>query len=126
VHLITLREILRDADVTHAISLVVREHNLSEEQTEQAFDYPTCSTPCEAALRTVLGQSDIPNGSGLFLDFPQKSSAISSTPIGAATTEGKQPPISHLRIRLRTIKRYLQALLTKSEIELKLSQCKIQ
>jgi hypothetical protein len=46
--------------------------------------------------------------------------------IGAATTAGKQPPISHLRIRLRTIKRYLQALLTKSEIELKLSQCKIQ
>jgi hypothetical protein len=45
---------------------------------------------------------------------------------GAATTEGKQPPISHLRNRLRTIKRYLQALLTKSEIELKLSQCKIQ
>jgi len=37
VHLITLREILRDADVTHAISLVVREHNLSEEQTEQAL-----------------------------------------------------------------------------------------
>ena len=36
-HLITLREILRDADVTHAISLVVREHNLSEEQTEQAL-----------------------------------------------------------------------------------------
>ena len=35
-HLITLREILRD-DVTHAISLVVREHNLSEEQTEQAL-----------------------------------------------------------------------------------------
>jgi glycerol-3-phosphate O-acyltransferase len=37
VHLITLREILRDADVAHAISSVVREHHLSEEQTEQAL-----------------------------------------------------------------------------------------
>ena len=36
-HLITLREILRDADVAHAISLVVREHRLSEEQTKQAL-----------------------------------------------------------------------------------------
>ena len=36
-HLIALREILRDADVTHAISSVVREHSLSEEQTEQAL-----------------------------------------------------------------------------------------
>ena len=36
-HLITLREILRDGDVTHAISSVVREHSLSEEQTEQAL-----------------------------------------------------------------------------------------
>lgn len=35
--LITLREILRDADVAHAISSVVREHSLSEEQTEQAL-----------------------------------------------------------------------------------------
>jgi hypothetical protein len=37
VHLITLREILRDADVAHAISSVVRERSLSEEQTEQAL-----------------------------------------------------------------------------------------
>ena len=36
-HLITLREILRDADVAHAISSVVREHRLSEDQTEQAL-----------------------------------------------------------------------------------------
>ncbi len=36
-HLITLREILRDADVAHAISSVVREHHLSAEQTEQAL-----------------------------------------------------------------------------------------
>jgi hypothetical protein len=36
-HLITLREILRDADVAHAISPVVREHSLSENQTEQAL-----------------------------------------------------------------------------------------
>ena len=36
-HLITLREILRDADVARAISAVVREHSLSEEQTEQAL-----------------------------------------------------------------------------------------
>jgi hypothetical protein len=37
VRLITLREILRDADVAHAISSVVRERSLSEEQTEQAL-----------------------------------------------------------------------------------------
>jgi hypothetical protein len=37
VHLITLREILRDADVAHVISSVVREHHLSAEQTEQAL-----------------------------------------------------------------------------------------
>ena len=36
-HLITLREILRDADVARAISAVVREHSLSEEQTEQGL-----------------------------------------------------------------------------------------
>ena len=36
-HLITLREILRDADVAYAISSVVREHHLSAEQTEQAL-----------------------------------------------------------------------------------------
>jgi hypothetical protein len=36
-HLITLREILRDADVAHAISSVVREHRLSEDQTEQVL-----------------------------------------------------------------------------------------
>lgn len=36
-HLITLREILRDADVAHAISSVVRERSLSEERTEQAL-----------------------------------------------------------------------------------------
>ena len=36
-YLITLREILRDADVARAISAVVREHSLSEEQTEQAL-----------------------------------------------------------------------------------------
>jgi hypothetical protein len=37
VHLITLREILRDADVAHAISSIVREHSLAEERTEQAL-----------------------------------------------------------------------------------------
>jgi hypothetical protein len=37
VHLITLREILRDADVAHAISSVVRERSLSEEESEQAL-----------------------------------------------------------------------------------------
>jgi glycerol-3-phosphate O-acyltransferase len=37
VHLKTLREILRDADVAHAIASVVREHHLSAEQTEQAL-----------------------------------------------------------------------------------------
>ena len=36
-HLITLREILRDADVAHAISSVVRKHRLSAEQTEQTL-----------------------------------------------------------------------------------------
>ena len=36
-HLITLREILRDADLAHAISSVVRDHSLSEEQTQQAL-----------------------------------------------------------------------------------------
>jgi hypothetical protein len=36
-HLITLREILRDADVAYAISSVVREHSLSVDQTEQAL-----------------------------------------------------------------------------------------
>lgn len=36
-HLITLREILRDADVAHAISSVVRQHRLSAGQTEQAL-----------------------------------------------------------------------------------------
>ena len=36
-HLITLREILRDADVAHSISSVVREHRLSQDQTEQAL-----------------------------------------------------------------------------------------
>ena len=35
--LITLREILGDADVAHAISSVLREHSLSEERTEQAL-----------------------------------------------------------------------------------------
>jgi hypothetical protein len=37
VHLITLREILRDADVAHAISSGVRERSLSEEESEQAL-----------------------------------------------------------------------------------------
>ena len=36
-HLITLREILRDADVAHAISSVVRERSLSEEESERAL-----------------------------------------------------------------------------------------
>ena len=36
-HLITLREILRDAEVAHAISSVVRKHSLSAGQTEQAL-----------------------------------------------------------------------------------------
>jgi len=37
VHLKQLHEILRDADVAHAISLVVRGHRMSEEQTERAL-----------------------------------------------------------------------------------------
>ena len=36
-HLITLREILRDADVARAISSVVRKHCLSAGQIEQAL-----------------------------------------------------------------------------------------
>ncbi len=36
-HLKQLHEILRDADVAHAISLVVRGHRMSEEQTERAL-----------------------------------------------------------------------------------------
>jgi hypothetical protein len=49
VHLITLREILRDADVAHAISSVVHEHRLSEEQTEQALIDLHVSGPANAA-----------------------------------------------------------------------------
>ena len=52
-HLITLREILRDADVAHAISSVVHEHSLSEEQTEQALidlRVPRAATWPELAL----------------------------------------------------------------------------
>jgi hypothetical protein len=37
VHLKQLHEILRDADIAHAISLVVRGHRMSEEQTERAL-----------------------------------------------------------------------------------------
>jgi len=37
VHLKQLHEILRDADVANAISLVVRGHRMSEEQTERAL-----------------------------------------------------------------------------------------
>ena len=36
-HLKQLDEILRDADIAHAISLVVRGHRMSEEQTERAL-----------------------------------------------------------------------------------------
>ena len=36
-HLKQLDEILRDADVANAISLVVRGHRMSEEQTERAL-----------------------------------------------------------------------------------------
>ena len=36
-HLKQLHEILRDAEVAHAISLVVRGHRMSEEQTERAL-----------------------------------------------------------------------------------------
>ena len=36
-HLKQLHEILRDADIAHAISLVVRGHRMSEEQTERAL-----------------------------------------------------------------------------------------
>ena len=36
-HLKQLCEILRDAEVAHAISLVVRGHRMSEEQTERAL-----------------------------------------------------------------------------------------
>jgi hypothetical protein len=37
VHLKQLHEILRDAEVANAISLVVRGHRMSEEQTERAL-----------------------------------------------------------------------------------------
>lgn len=37
VHLKQLHEILRDAEVAHAISLVVRGNRMSEEQTERAL-----------------------------------------------------------------------------------------
>jgi len=37
VHLKQLHDILRDAKVAHAISLVVRENRMSEEQTERAL-----------------------------------------------------------------------------------------
>jgi len=36
-HVKQLHEILRDAEVAHAISLVVRGHRMSEEQTERAL-----------------------------------------------------------------------------------------
>jgi hypothetical protein len=37
VHLKQLHEVLRDADVANAISLVVRGHRMCEEQTERAL-----------------------------------------------------------------------------------------
>jgi hypothetical protein len=61
-------------------------------------------------------------GSGLFLDFPQNRLRQFRR---RCDHRGKQPPISHLRNQ-PSMRRYLQALLTKSEIELKLNQCKIQ
>jgi len=54
----------------------------------------------------------------------KETQAISSAPIGvAANRKEKQPSF---RFRKIAHGRYLQALLTKSEIEPKLSQCKIQ
>jgi len=56
VHLITLREILRDAGIAHAISSVVREHSLSEEQTEQALiALPVPRPPSVARISLSLG-----------------------------------------------------------------------
>jgi len=53
---------------------------------------------------------------------PQETQAISSAPMGVvANRKGK-----HRSRRKIAYGRYLQALLTKSEIELKPSQCKIQ
>jgi hypothetical protein len=43
-----------------------------------------------------------------------------------ANRKGKQPRFAFMKSATTRINRYLQALLTKSEIELKLSQCKIQ
>lgn len=80
----------------------------------------------KAPLR-ILGQSEIPSRSGLFLDFPQKSSGNF---VGADRrcdhTGTNSCPFRVYEIGHDRIKRYLQALLTKSEMELKLSQCKIQ
>jgi hypothetical protein len=56
VHLITLREILRDADVARAISSVVREHSLSAEQAEQALIPLRVPRPANVArIRLSLG-----------------------------------------------------------------------
>ena len=78
----------------------------------------------KAPLRTILGQSEIPSGGWTISELSaEQAQAISPA---LRPERDKQPSISHLRNRLRTIKRYLQALLTKSELELKLSQCKIQ
>ena len=55
---------------------------------------------------------------------PQRDSGNSSAPIGvAANRKGKQPSFRGRKIAYGC---YLQVLLTKSEIELKLSQFKIQ
>ncbi len=56
-HLITLREILRDADVAHAISSVVHKHRLSEDQTEQALidlDVPRAANVARISLSLGL------------------------------------------------------------------------
>ena len=81
-HLITLREILRDADVAHAVSSAVREHGLSEEQTEQAL-IPTCSPPCERGPNQSLvrplapyrrASSEIAFCSAAFINWNRKGS----------------------------------------------------
>jgi len=81
----------------------------------------------KAPLRTILGQSEIPSGSGLFLDFLQKSSGNF---VGAGrhcdSTGTNSCPFRVYKMGHDRITRYLQALLTKSDVELKLSQCKIQ
>jgi hypothetical protein len=78
----------------------------------------------KAPLRTILGQSEIPSGEWT-ISRPSAKQAQAISPALRPQRVNSRPfriyEIGHDRL-----KRYLQALLTKSEIELKLSQCKIQ